>query len=65
MMYVVTSFGLVYLTKYFGYIGILVIVMPVLLGYLWGLNHFEKLEIKAGNYPQKSFVGKKTFLNRY
>lgn len=65
MMYVVTSFGLVYLTKYFGYIGILVIVTPVLLGYLWGLNHFEKLEIKAGNYPQKSFVGKKTFLNRY
>ena len=51
-MYVLTSFGLVYLTKYFGYYGLFVILVPVMIGYTFGLLHFEKLEKEAGNYPK-------------
>lgn len=44
VMYVVTSFGLVYLSEYFGHWGLLVITMPVAIGYLWGVDHFSKLD---------------------
>lgn len=57
VMSVVTSFGLVYLIDRFGYWGMLIVTIPVLLGYKFGLSHFEKLEKEAGNYPEK-----KTFL---
>jgi len=43
-MHIVTSFGMVFLVKYFGNTGILIIIIPVSLGFLFGLNHFEKLE---------------------
>ncbi|WP_425364423.1 MFS transporter [Candidatus Tisiphia endosymbiont of Mystacides longicornis] len=52
-MYIVTSFGTVYLVKTFGNYGLLVIVIPLIIGYTWGLRHFEKLEKEAGNYPKK------------
>ncbi|MDD9334644.1 MAG: MFS transporter [Rickettsiaceae bacterium] len=42
-MYLVTSFGMIYLTKYFGSYGLLVIMMPILIGCMLGLNHFQKL----------------------
>lgn len=48
LMYVVTSFGLVYLTEYFSHWGLLVIVLPVLFGLSMGIAHFEKLERAAG-----------------
>lgn len=53
LMYVITSFGLVYLTEYCGNWGLLIIVIPILIGYTFGILYFEKLEIEAGNYPQK------------
>ena len=43
-MYVVTSFGLVYLTSALGPYGMWVIVLPVSIGFLWGVDHFAKLE---------------------
>ena len=43
-MYVITSFGLVYLTEILGYYGLWLIMLPVSIGFLWGVNHFEKLE---------------------
>jgi MHS family proline/betaine transporter-like MFS transporter len=43
-MYVITSFGLVYLTKILGYYGLWLIMIPVSISFLWGVNHFEKLE---------------------
>jgi MFS family permease len=43
-MYIITSFGLNYLVEYFDYVGILIVVIPVLIGYYWGLHHFQKLE---------------------
>jgi hypothetical protein len=57
-MYIITSFGLIYLTKYLGNYGLLIIIIPVMIGYSFGILHFEKLEKAAGNYPKK----KKWFL---
>jgi predicted MFS family arabinose efflux permease len=44
VMYIITSFGLVYLVNIFHYIGIVILMIPVLIGYHFGLRHFEKLE---------------------
>lgn len=44
VIYVIASFGLVYLTKYLGSWGILIITIPVFAGYIFGLQHFERLE---------------------
>lgn len=52
-MYIVTSFGLVYLENQFGNWGLLFIMVPTIIGYYWGRKHFEQLEIRAGYYPQK------------
>jgi MFS family permease len=51
-IYAVTSFGLSYLIKSFGYWGLLFLMIPVLIGYRYGLQHFIKLEKAAGRYPQ-------------
>lgn len=47
IMYIITSFGLVYLTEQFGYWGLLAIMLPVAFCFLWGVKHFEKLEEMA------------------
>ncbi|QQV74835.1 hypothetical protein H6P87_00377 [Rickettsia tillamookensis] len=44
LMYIITSFGLAYLTEYFDYWGVLIIMVPVTIGYYFGLRHFENLE---------------------
>ncbi|WP_342170182.1 MFS transporter [Rickettsia endosymbiont of Seladonia tumulorum] len=44
LMLLITSFGLAYLTEYFGYWGILMIMIPVTIGYYFGLRHFENLD---------------------
>lgn len=54
LMYVITSFGLIWLTDCFHSYGLLVIMIPVTIGYIYGLNHFETLEKQAGHYPQKN-----------
>ncbi len=51
IMHVVSAFGLVFLTKWFGYIGVLLIGLPVAAGYVWSVRHFERLE---GLRPGKS-----------
>ncbi|WP_341761631.1 MFS transporter [Candidatus Tisiphia endosymbiont of Thecophora atra] len=56
LMYVVTSFSIVYLTEYWHHWGIMVILLPVCIGFAFGIFHFEKLEKKTGNYPQKPRV---------
>ena len=54
VMYVITSFGLVYLTETFGHWGLLIVLVPVLIGFKYGISHFETLEKAVGNYPQSS-----------
>jgi hypothetical protein len=46
-MYIFTSFGLVYFTELFGPYGVWLILIPVAMGVLYGVNHFEKLECKS------------------
>ncbi|MGI9215311.1 MAG: MFS transporter [Gammaproteobacteria bacterium] len=53
LMYIITSFGIIYLTKYFGFYGLLVIMVPIHIGGYLGICYFEKLEKVAGNHPQK------------
>lgn len=50
MMYLLTSFGMVYLVKYFGNYGILIIVAPVMLIFAHGVRIFEKFEKESLNY---------------
>ena len=51
LIYVVTSFGLVYLTEWLGYYGLWIIMLPITISFLWGVRHFEKLEIRSGALP--------------
>lgn len=50
MMYIITSFGLVYLSEYFGFYGLWLITIPVSAAFLYGASHFENLERKGGHY---------------
>lgn len=47
VIFVVTSFGLVYLTEYFGHLGANFILIPVTVGFLWAVHYFEQLEEKS------------------
>ncbi len=53
-MHIITSFGLVYLIEWYGNWGLWLIMLPVGIGFLFGLFHFEKLDKAAGNYPMKN-----------
>jgi hypothetical protein len=53
IMYIITSFGLVYLVEFFGYIGLLIIMIPVVISYTFGVMHFCRLEKAAGNHLDK------------
>ena len=44
IMHLTTSFGFIFLFEYLGHYGILVIIIPILIGFSFGLNHFEKLD---------------------
>ncbi|WP_425361343.1 MFS transporter [Candidatus Tisiphia endosymbiont of Ceraclea dissimilis] len=52
LMYVITSFGILFLTKYFGHWGLLIIMIPISVGFTFGLRHFQKLEKEAGIYVE-------------
>lgn len=49
MIYIITSFSLVYLTEWFGQGGLLLVLIPVTLGFLWGVHYFEKLKKPTKN----------------
>jgi hypothetical protein len=53
-MYIITSFGLVYLGSYLGVFGLWVLTLPITMGYLYGVFHFEELEHNLGFYPDLS-----------
>lgn len=53
IVHLITSFGFIYLTECLGYYGILVIMVPIILGFAFGINHFEKLERQCGNISNK------------
>jgi len=47
-VYVVTSFGFVYLTNLFGHWGLLIITLPTTIGFTISVKYFERLEERAG-----------------
>jgi hypothetical protein len=49
--YASTAFGLTYLIAYWGYWGLLVLMIPGLVAYGYGLNYFTELERKGNRYP--------------
>lgn len=53
LMYIITSFAFIYITQHFGNWGIIIISTPILCAYIFGVLHFQKLEINTGNYVQK------------
>jgi MHS family proline/betaine transporter-like MFS transporter len=55
-MYVITSFGLIYVGDCFGPYGLWIITIPISAGYLYGLLHFEKLEHKLGYNPRQALA---------
>ncbi|MBP9753299.1 MAG: MFS transporter, partial [Proteobacteria bacterium] len=44
LMYIITSFGLVYLTDWIGVYGIWIIALPVIIVYFLGIRYFNNLE---------------------
>ncbi|WP_341756463.1 MULTISPECIES: MFS transporter [unclassified Candidatus Tisiphia] len=50
LMHLIAAFGLVHLIKYFGNYGLLFLMIPISLGFTFGIYHFEKLEKQAGYY---------------
>lgn len=63
LMAIVTSFGLVYLTDMMGYWGIYFIMIPLTIGFVWGVLHFEQLEhISGSSLLQSIFPGSKKVL---
>lgn len=49
LIYLISSFAFTYLTNLFNYYGLLIIFIPVLLGFIFGIFHFQKLEKIAQN----------------
>ena len=49
LVYIVTSFGFVYLTDLFGYSGLLIIFIPLMIFFISGVHYFLKLQKLSGN----------------
>jgi hypothetical protein len=56
IVYVVTSLGLVYLVDYFGSFGVWIIALPISLGFLWGVEHFTRLEQRESQQEEYQFT---------
>lgn len=56
LMHIVNTLGLMYLVKIFGNWGLVIITIPIGVGYAFGLDYFIKLEKDVGNYPKEPFV---------
>jgi len=44
IIYIITSFGFVYLTKWFSNFGVFFIMILITIGFIWGVKHFKELE---------------------
>ena len=55
--YCITAFGTIYLFKFFSHTGLLILLIPVNIGYILALNFFKRLEIEDNSFQ---FLSKKT-----
>ncbi len=55
VVYIITSFGLVYLTEWFGAWGSWVLLAPTTVAFIWAVMHFEHLQNRAfpNNFSSK------------
>jgi MFS transporter, MHS family, proline/betaine transporter len=51
LIYIITAFGFIYLTDHFGHWGLWFIMVPIIIGFTYGLFYFEKLTKECGGYP--------------
>jgi MFS transporter, MHS family, proline/betaine transporter len=51
LMYVISSFAFTYLYDHFGHWGLWVVMIPIIIGFAYGLLHFEKLAKECGGLP--------------
>lgn len=64
VLYIITSFGMVFLSDLFGYWGLLLVTLPTTIGFTWGIKYFERLEKnfetnqKAGIKKNSTFKGR-------
>lgn len=61
MVYILTSFGLVFLSKLFGHWGILIITLPTAIGFALAVQYFDRLEKSSGEVEVRkntTFKGK-------
>ncbi len=56
LVFIVTSFGLIYLTSYFGPFGLWFITLPVASAYFYGILYFEGLERKMGMFEPAQYT---------
>jgi MHS family proline/betaine transporter-like MFS transporter len=47
VVYVITSFGLVYFSEFFGHRVILIVMIPTAIAFIYAIRHFEELEKEA------------------
>ena len=50
IMYIVSSFGVEFITSVYGEIGLYIIAIPLAVSYIWGLNNFISKEKEKGTY---------------
>jgi MFS transporter, MHS family, proline/betaine transporter len=59
LMFILTSFGLVYLGDKLGPIGLWLVIIPIPVAYLLSILYFEKLELKVGiDLKKRTYPGK-------
>ena len=57
-MHVVSAFGIIYLIKYFGNLGLLFLFIPINIGLIFGIRYFERLEKRnTAHYKKSSYSG--------
>jgi xanthine/uracil/vitamin C permease (AzgA family) len=56
LMYGIASFSFVYLVDYFGNCEVWIIIIPIIIGFAYGLFHFEKLAKESRNYQHKGLA---------
>jgi MFS transporter, MHS family, proline/betaine transporter len=65
LMNVVGAFGISYLVHYFAQWGLFMLMMPLTIGVLIAIRHFEQMEKRQGNQSITSFYKSKTKMIKY
>ncbi len=56
--YVITSFGVMYIKNIFSHYGLWIMMIPISIGFYYGISYFEKLEQNSGKISNQPGVSK-------